>query len=116
MENKVTLQKNDLIISPTGFSKILSFKNSIVVPLKNVKGASVDRGIINEPKGFRELGTGLPDYLGGTFTHEGIKSFYNIKIGEIPVVIQLENEKYTRLILGVENPKKVVDDINNAIS
>lgn len=116
MENKVTLQKNELVVSPTGFSKILSFKKSIVVPLNNVKGASLDQGIMNEPKGFRGLGTGLPDYLGGTFTHEGIKSFYNIKIGEIPVVIQLENEKYTRLILGVEHPQKVVDEINNAIS
>lgn len=115
MENKVVVQDNKLAVTPTGFSKILSFKKGILIPLKNVKRASVDQEIVNEPKGFKNLGTGLPGYVGGLFTNHGIKTFYNIKTGEIPVVIELENEKYDRLVLGVEDPEATVDEINKTI-
>lgn len=44
------------------------------------------------------------------------KAFFNIKRENKPVVIQLKNEKYTRLVLGVDKPEDIVDLINNNIN
>lgn len=63
----------------------------------------------------RVLGTSLPGYWSGSFKKDGEESFFNIRRENKPVVIQLKNEKYTRLILGVDDPENVVDLINNNI-
>ncbi|WP_369385437.1 hypothetical protein [Holzapfeliella floricola] len=41
------------------------------------------------------------------------KTFFNVSRKDKPVVIQLKDEAYTRLVLGVENPEKLVDKLNN---
>ncbi|GMA06496.1 hypothetical protein GCM10025878_15670 [Leuconostoc gasicomitatum] len=43
------------------------------------------------------------------------KVFFNIKKEAKPIVIQLRNEKFNRLILGADNAEKIVDAINNNI-
>ena len=64
----------------------------------------------------RVLGTSLPGYWSGSFKKDREESFFNIRRENKPVVIQLKNEKYTRLILGVDDPENVVDLINNNIN
>ena len=33
----------------------------------------------------------------------------------MPVVIQLRNEEYDRIVIGVEDPRKLVEYLNNLI-
>ncbi|MEJ6400326.1 hypothetical protein [Nicoliella lavandulae] len=115
MENKVELTNDQLIILPQGVNKLAALKSKIVIPLRNVAGASIDTGILNESKGFKNLGTALPNYWAGSFVKDGEKTFFNIKRGNKPLVIQLKNEHYQRLVLGVDNPEHLVDAINDAI-
>ncbi|MDV7757437.1 hypothetical protein [Liquorilactobacillus mali] len=116
MQNKVEIKNNKLLVMPQGINKLASLKERIEVSLQNVVGASIDTGILNESKGIKFPGTTLPGYWSGSFKKIGEESFFNIKRGNKPVVIQLKNEKYTRLILGVDNPENVVDLINNSIN
>ncbi|WP_413627958.1 hypothetical protein R4B61_01860 [Fructilactobacillus vespulae] len=112
MQNKIEITDDFLIVTPQGINKLASFKDKIEIPLKNVFGASIDNEILDEYKGLRGPGTSLPGYWAGTFTKNNEKVFFNIKRGNKPVVIQLKNEKFVRLILGVDHPEKVVDSIN----
>lgn len=113
MLNKVTIKNHPLLVVPEGINKLAALKNKIEVPIQNVVGASIDTGILNDSKGLRAPETFLPEYWTGSFKKDGEESFFNIKRENKPVVIQLKNEKYTRLILGVNNPEDVVDLINN---
>lgn len=116
MQSKLIIKDNKLVVTPLGINKITSLKQKLEIPLNNVLGASVDEGILNENKGIKAPGTELPGYYWvGDFTKDGEKSFFNIKKGNPPVVIQLKNEKYSRLILGVDNPEEIVKLINNKI-
>ncbi|GBG96090.1 hypothetical protein NtB2_00194 [Lactococcus termiticola] len=54
-----------------------------------------------------------PGKWAGFFAKDGESFWYNVTRGEKPVVIQLRAEKQDRLILGVEEPEKLVDEINN---
>ncbi|KRL05117.1 hypothetical protein [Liquorilactobacillus oeni] len=115
MENKVQITAEKLIVVPQGINKLASLKRRLEFALINVMGASIDEGILNERKGIKAPGTAMPGYWSGTFTKNGEKTFFNIKRPNKPVVVQLKNESYSRLVLGVQNPSKLVDDINNSI-
>jgi len=116
MQNKLKIENNKLIVLPQGMSRFASLKSKIEVSLQNVVGASIDTGILNEHKGIKAPGTSIPGYWAGNFTKASEKSFFNIKRGRKPVVIQLKNEEFTRLVLGVEDPEDAVDWINNSIN
>lgn len=115
MENKVQIIDNKLIVTPQGINKLTSMKGKLEFPFTHILGATIDEGILDESKGLKGPGTAIPGYWAGTFTKNGEKTFYNIKRSHKPVVIQLQHEYYTRLILGVENPNQLVDTINNNI-
>ena len=67
-------------------------------------------------QGFQNPGTAIPGiYYAGTFYLGGDKTFFNIKRTSKPVVIQLHDEDYDRIVIGVENPRHLVDQINNSI-
>ncbi|MFT8556420.1 hypothetical protein [Liquorilactobacillus hordei] len=116
MLNVVKIENHKLLVAPQGINKIAALKNKIEVPMQHVLGASIDIGILNDSKGLRAPGTSLPGYWAGSFKKDGEESFFNIKRENKPVVIQLKNEKYTRLVLGVDKPEDIVDLINNDIN
>lgn len=116
MENKILINSDCIVIVPNGISKLLSFKRKIQIPWDHVDGATLDKDILKKGlKAFR-FGTFLPGfYRGGSFYLKHDKLFLNIKNSSDPVVIQLHGEEFDRLILGVDNPKKIVKEINNRI-
>ncbi|MCA9767146.1 MAG: hypothetical protein KC455_12105 [Carnobacterium sp.] len=116
MDNKLSIENNQLIVVPQGLDKVWSFKNKLEFPMKNVMGATIDPTILNVKKGFRGPGLEIPNKWSGTWTHNGEKDFWNVTRKETPVVIQLKNEKFSRLILGLDDANEWVDKINNAIN
>src|SRR5215471_2405961 len=108
--NNVKISSSELEVEPVGLNKILGFQGKMSFPLSCVKGATIDEGILSEGKGIKAPGANFPGKSVGTFRKEGEKVFYNITHKEIPVFDGLENEKFDRLVLGVENPKQLVDD------
>jgi hypothetical protein len=115
MENKVILQDNQLIVEPIGIDKVWSFTSKLFVPVSNVMGATVDKGILDANKGLRDAGLGLPNKWSGVFNKDGEKTFWNANRTDAPIVIQLKNEKFARLVLTVDNPNKLANDINNLV-
>lgn len=115
IDNKISIENNKLIVLPQGLDKVWSFNNKLEIPMINVMGATIDKDILNTKKGFRGPGLGLPNKWCGTWTLDGEKNFWNVTRKTSPVVIQLKNEKFSRLILGLEDATEWVDRINNSI-
>lgn len=87
------------------------------VPLAHVRGATHDPGMNGEPKGWRGPGLRVPGKLSGTFHADGERQFWNVTGFADTVVIELDpDEHFTRLIVTVEDPRTVVDAINQAIN
>ncbi|MEX0380296.1 hypothetical protein AB3K25_07290 [Leuconostoc sp. MS02] len=116
MENIINVQDNTLVVTPAGLTKIAALKEKISIPLSHIVGASIDTGILNDSKGFRSPGTAIPGYWAGTFRKDGDITFFNIKQSSLPVVIQLKDEHYNRLVIGVSEPREVVQTINNLVT
>jgi len=116
MENTVELTADMLVVTPVGITKIAALKEAVRVPKAHVVGASIDAGILKEKKGLRMPGTAIPGYWAGTFRKTGEETFFNIKQTSEPVVIQLKDERYTRLVIGVAQPRELVNQINNWVA
>lgn len=113
--NTITVTTEDLIVEPRGLDKVWSFTNQLTIPLTHVRGATFDPGANYERKGIRGPGLGMPGKWSGTFTHEGEKSFWNVSAPGETIVVQLVDEHFDRLILTVNEPRAIVDQINSAL-
>lgn len=112
--NQISISRGRLIVKPNGLTQIFSFMHQLSIPLTHVRGATVDSGIMDEGKGLRGPGLGLPNVWRGTFRIRGERTFWNINRPEQPLVIQLQGEHFIRLVLGVRNPQQLADKINQA--
>ena len=107
--NIITLTDTMLVVEPQGLDKLWSFTRKLEIPLTHVRGAN------QEPKGLRAPGLAIPGKWAGTFNKDGDKSFWNVSAPSETVVIELLDEHYARLVLTVDQPRSVVDAINNAV-
>ena len=112
----VRITGDRLVVELQGLHKLWALKSRIDVPLAHVRGATVDPGIVREPKGIRAPGLHIPGAAAiGTFRRDGEKHFWDVRGGSHAVVVQLDDESYDRLVVEVADPHAVVDEINRAI-
>ncbi|MBF6480530.1 hypothetical protein, partial [Nocardia cyriacigeorgica] len=96
--------------------KLWALKSRLEIPLANVRGATVDPGVVKESKGIRAPGTYLPGVItAGTFYTGGERVFWDVRDASRAVVIELRDERYARLIIQVDDPRATVDLIDQAI-
>ncbi|HIW95793.1 MAG TPA: hypothetical protein H9867_04835 [Candidatus Corynebacterium gallistercoris] len=112
MGNVLTLSDGALTIEPTGLDKLWSFTRRIDIPWDHVRGATHDPGMKTEPKGWRGPGLRFRQKLSGTFHAEGERQFWNVDGFEDTVVIELRNERFTRIVVSLQKPAAQATEIN----
>jgi len=113
----ISVQGQDLVVEMNGLDKLWSLKSKLTIPLAHVRGATVDPGMVGEPKGVRAPGTHLPGVItAGTFHQDGEKVFWAVRDGQNAVVVELADEQYTRLVVEVDDPRAVVAMVEQATS
>jgi len=116
--SRVRVEGNQLIITMQGARKLFSLRSEVSIHLDNVTG--VRRGLEwKELPGilssFR-IGTHVPGfYFGGTFFQQGNKAFYDVKKQENAVVIDIANEDFDTLVIGVDDCEGTVSLIEQAL-
>lgn len=110
--NTVTVTDRTVTVEPQGLDKLWSLTRRLEFPADHVRGATFDPGANSEPKGIRSPGLHIPGKWAGTFQRDGEKSFWNVSAPDRTVVIELAGEDYDRLYLTVDDPRTVVDRIN----
>lgn len=116
MEDQIKIEDDKLYIIPQGLDKLWSFENQLVIPLDHILGATIDQDILKTRKGLRGPGLGLPNKWSGTWTLHGVKSFWNITRQELPLVIQLKDEYYSQIVIGVDEPRKWTGRLNSPVN
>ena len=112
---KISIKKNMLSITLDKSETLLSIKHSLKIPLKHVK-----RVHARQPKTvWREIrapGSFIPGVIkAGTYYTPRGKEFWYITRKKKPLVIELKDEKYKRLVLGVRENKLWIKKINTLI-
>jgi len=110
------LTKDELIVHLSFWEAIASLQRGIRVPLKNIRGATDDEGFRGSALGLRCPGTSVPGIIvAGTYWKRGERQFVFVTRGSHPVVIELNHEKWDRIVLGVADARNVAVQINAAV-
>jgi hypothetical protein len=114
---EVEVAEDALIVHVKGMDRLFSLKSRLEIPLAHVLGAEVDPHVAQGwRKGLRAPGTHLPGVItAGTFYQEGDRVFWDVHDPEKVIVISLEDERYARLVIEVEDPPATAADIEGAI-
>lgn len=111
------LTKDELVVHLHALEAVASLHRTIRIPLANVRGATEDEGFRGRELGLRAPGTSLPGVLSaGTYYKDGERQFVFIGPGTHPVVIELANEKWQRIVLGVEDARQTAAEVSAAIA
>jgi len=117
--NMVDLSVADgrLILHVRGADKLWAFKSSLEIPLQHVAGIRVDSTIAHGWwHGIRMPGTNIPGVLtAGTFYQDGKRVFWDVHNPDNTIVIELRDERYSELIVEVEDSNFAVELVKAAL-
>ena len=99
-----------------GFDKLWSLKSRLEIPLAHVRGATADPGVAHDRGGWRGPGTYVPGVLtAGTFHQDGDRVFWDVHDPAQAIIVELDDERYQRLVVQVDDPKSTAETINRAV-
>jgi hypothetical protein len=112
---RIELTDRELVLHLGFWEALASFHRSIRIPLANVRGATDDDGYSGSDLGLRAPGTYLPGVIAaGTYYNKGDKQFVYMTRRTHPVVIELANERWARVVVGVADARDAAVRINAA--
>jgi hypothetical protein len=117
---EVEMQGDRLVAHIRGLDKVLALRSEVTIPLAHVKGASVSPPEVRRQWGnllrAHVPGTDLPHVvMAGSFLFlDGEHAFWDVHDPERTVVIELDHERFTKLVLEVDDPQATAVAINVA--
>ena len=113
----VEITEDQLVVTMRGMDRWWALRRRIAVPRAHVRGATADPGVGREPAGLRSPGTHVPRVVtAGSYRKDGEWTFWNLRAGQQPLVVQLTGERYTRLVLGVADARTTAERIEQFLS
>lgn len=117
---QLELTDRELIVHLGKWEQIMALNPGVRVPLKQVRGATEDEGF-GGPGGFklglRLPGTHLPFVVAaGTFLKGGDRQFVCTRRRLQAIVIELADNEWTRLVIGVRDARAEAARINAAVA
>jgi hypothetical protein len=118
----VDVNNGKLDITLTGWDRVWAIKKHISVPVSHFKNVAIKSGAdkLVPRRNWKTLRLGGSYWPGkitaGTYWSWETKewSFWNIRKGQKVVVIDLEGNKYSRLVLEVDDPEGLVEMVKQA--
>ncbi|MGA8416065.1 MAG: hypothetical protein WB808_05525 [Candidatus Dormiibacterota bacterium] len=101
-----------------GASALLAFRRPLEIPLAHI--CRVDRtthGPDEQLRGFLGLGSWVPGVFGAPrFHHGGARVFWNVSDPANALVVQLQQEDYSRLEIDVADPDGTIASVRAAVA
>lgn len=111
----ITISGGKLMIEVQGLDKLWALKSRLEIPLEHVRG--VRPGEDEQVKGIRAPGTYFPGIIAaGSFHQIGKHVFWDVHHQERAIAIDLHDERYTTLVVEVEDPEATMREIKTAVA
>ena len=104
----VSIAGDRIHLDVEGIDKMWAVRSHLEFPLSHIRSVRVDpeaaRGWWH---GLRLMGSNIPGILpAGTFYQQGGMVFYDVHDPDGTIVLELDHERYSRLIVEVDAPEK----------
>lgn len=111
------IAEGKLTLHVRGADALWALKSSLEIPLAHIAGVRADPDAARTwYHGIRMPGTNVPGVItAGTFYQDGKRVFWDVHRPEKTIVIDLRDERYSELIVEVDDPDGAVRLILNAL-
>jgi hypothetical protein len=115
---EVKVSGDRAVFEVEGLHKLWSLRSRLEIPLEHIRGVRADPApAMGWFDGLKVAGTGLPHlFRAGTFYQQGDFVFWDVRRPEKAVVVELEDEHFSKLIVEVEDPAATVSLLEGALS
>ena len=115
---EIEIVADKAVFEVQGWDKLWSLRSRLEMPLAHIKGAHADpQPAMGWFQGLKLAGTDVPNlFRAGTFYQQGGLVFWDVHHPEKTIVVELEHERYERLIIEVANPDAAIKLINDALA
>jgi hypothetical protein len=119
---RIEIQDDRLIARIQGLDRVLALTSELSIPLAHVKSAAVSppevRRRWRNPLRAHVPGTDMPYVvMAGSFLFlDGEHAFWDVHDPDRTVVIELDHERFAKLVLEVEDPQATATAINAAVA
>ncbi len=114
---EIRIEGDKAIFEVQGWDKLWSLRSQLELPLAHIRDAHAD----SEPamgwfQGLKIAGTDLPNiFRAGTFYQQGELVFWDVHEPAKTIVIELDHERYRKLIIEVADPEGEVEKIRTSL-
>ena len=113
----IEIAPDSLIVHVEGADKLWALKSRLEVPLAHVVSVDLASEKIKAWQGFRLPATHIPGVIAaGTFRKDGETVFWDVHHPDRAVEIGLRDERYSRLVIEVEDPAAAMASIHAAVT
>jgi len=116
---EITIQDGTLIARMTGIDIVLAARRKVVTPLAHIVSIEETPDLRQQAKrGWKLIGGYFPGWFrNGTFREDGHTAFWNVTgiATARAVTITLHDDRFSRLVLAVHDPKGTVASIRAAL-
>ena len=114
----ISIKGDRIHLDVEGIDKMWAVRSHLEFPLSHILAVRVDteaaRGWWH---GFRLMGSNIPGILtAGTFYQQGELVFYDVHDPDRTIVLDLDHERYKKLIVEVQDPEKAAAAIQRALT
>ncbi|MDQ3819260.1 MAG: hypothetical protein M3362_16510 [Acidobacteriota bacterium] len=115
---EIRIEADRVVFEVEGWDKLWSLRSRLEIPLAHIKGAQPDpHPAMGWFQGLKLAGTDLPNlFRAGTFYQDGGLVFWDVRHPEKTIVVDLEHERYRKLVIEVDDPEASARMINQALS
>ena len=114
---EISILGDRAVFEVQGWDQLWSFRSRLEIPQAHINGAHVDPDpAMGWFQGLKLLGADLPHiFRAGTFYQDGGLVFWDVCNPERTIVVELNHERYHKLVIEVEDSDAAVKLINNAV-
>jgi hypothetical protein len=118
----VEIQDDRLVARIQGLDQVLALRSELSIPLTHVRGAAVSPPEVRQrwrnPLRLKVLATDLPYVvMAGSFIFlDGEHAFWDVHDPDRTIVVELDHERFAKLVLEVDDPQATVAAIDAAIA
>ncbi len=114
---EITIEGDQAVFEVHGWDKLWSLRSQLRIPIAHIKDVHADTApAMGWFEGLKIAGTDLPNiFRAGTFYQKGEWVFWDVHDKSKTIVVELEHERYKKLIIEVENPAQEIQMLKHAI-
>jgi hypothetical protein len=117
LSGTVRIEGDEVVLEIHGVDEILSIKRSIHIPLKHIVSVSTEDIPWNVFKAMKVAGADIPHVVkDGLFLSKEGMIFFEMHHPESCITINLDHERYKKVVFEVEDKESAAMMIENALS